>query len=138
MNALPKVHIGITFVKIECNLVIIWYEVTLLCIIPPILILESNFWYFFYFAEAGMLKTVQNYLSRCHGSREIDKTKVRIKLNETSLFTISNMVFSLHFCQAQPQLQLKLSLLGWVSFNLAKSKTHHPPTQNSSEKNQHN
>ena len=31
------------------------------------------------------------------------------------------------YCQAQPQLQLKLSLLGWVSFNLAKSKTHHPP-----------
>ena len=27
--------------------------------------------------------------------------------------------------------------LGWVSFILAKSKTHHPPTQNSSEGTQH-
>ena len=36
--------------------------------------------------------------SRCHGSQEIGKTKVRIKLIETSLFTILNMVVSLHFC----------------------------------------
>ena len=48
-------------------------------------------------AEAGMLKTVQNYLSRCHGSRETGEKKVSIKLNETSLFTILNMVFLLHF-----------------------------------------
>ena len=40
VNVLPKVHIGITFVKIECNLVIIWYKVNLLYIIPPIFILE--------------------------------------------------------------------------------------------------
>ena len=33
----------------------------------------------------------------------------------------------IEFCQAQPQLQLKLGLLGWVSFNLAKSNTRPPP-----------
>ena len=44
----------------------------------------------------------------------------------------------IRFCQAQPQLQLKLSLLGWVSFNFAKSSTHPPPTQNSSEDTQYN
>ena len=52
---------------------------------------------FLNFTEAGLLKTVQNYLSGCHGSRKIGKTKGRIKLNETSLFTILNMVLSLHF-----------------------------------------
>ena len=39
-NALTKVWGGITFVEIECNLVIMWYKVTLLYINPPILILE--------------------------------------------------------------------------------------------------
>ena len=63
---------------------------TLLFIIPPILILKQKYCYFFNFAGTGLLKTVRNYLSRCHESREIGKTKVRIKLNETSLFNILN------------------------------------------------
>ena len=47
-----------------------------------------------------------------------------------SFFSYSRFARSSHlhnFCQAQPQLQLKLNLLGWVSFNLAKSNTN-PPT----------
>ena len=38
-NALTKVWVGITFVEIECNLVIIQYKVTLLYINSQILIL---------------------------------------------------------------------------------------------------
>ena len=50
-------------------------------------------------AWAGLLKTAQIYISRCLGSQKIGKTKVRLKLIGTTLFTISNMVFSLLFCQ---------------------------------------
>ena len=51
------------------------------------------------FASAGLLKTVQNYLSKNHGSREIRQIKVYIELIETTLFTIYNTVFSIHICQ---------------------------------------
>ena len=40
--------------------------------------------------------------------------------NQESLLNPKKSKFS---CQAQPQFQLKLSVLGWVSFILAKSKT---------------
>ena len=44
-------------------------------------------------AQAGVLKTVQNLFLRCVGSRENVKTKVCIKLFETSILTIRNLVF---------------------------------------------
>ena len=50
-------------------------------------------------AQAGVLKTVQNLFLGCNGSQENVKTKVYIKLFETSKLTISNMALSLNFCQ---------------------------------------
>ena len=79
VNVLPKVYIGITFVQIECNLVIICYKVNLLYIIPPILILEYKYCYFLILLRLDCW--------------ELYKT---IILNETSLFTILNMVFSFY------------------------------------------
>ena len=40
-------------------------------------------------AQAGVLKTVQNLFLKCVGSRENVKTKVCIRLVETSILTIS-------------------------------------------------
>ena len=70
MNVLPKVYIGITFVQIECNLVIICYKVNLLYIIPPILILESNFWYFLILLRLECWKL---YKTICQGVMEAEK-----------------------------------------------------------------
>ena len=53
---------------------------------------------FLSFAEDPLLRNVQKYLPMWNGSLEIWKTKVRIKMIETSFFTILNMLFSLHFC----------------------------------------
>ena len=78
VNAFTKVWIGIKFVYQSTN-----FD-TRIKILP-----------FLNFSWSGVLKILQNYISRCLGSREIGKTKVCIKLIETSLFTISNMVFSL-------------------------------------------
>ena len=50
-------------------------------------------------AQAGVLKTVNNHFLRCLGGRENLKTKIGIKIVETSILTISNMVYSLDFCQ---------------------------------------
>ena len=52
-----------------------------------------------------------------------------VMLGSGVFFALPRCLYSLlSYCQAHPQLQLKLSLLGWDSFNLAKSKTHPPPT----------
>ena len=54
---------------------------------------------FFDCGQTGVLKTVQNLFLGGLGSREKVKTKVCIISFETSKLTISNMAFSLHFCQ---------------------------------------
>ena len=64
-NSLPKVQLGITSVKSDS---FVYHSASFE---PRIEILL-----FLIFSEAGLLKTVQNYMSRCHGSREIGKTKV--------------------------------------------------------------
>ena len=46
-----------------------------------------------------MSETVQTHFSMCFGRREIEKMELCIKPVETSKYTISNMTFSLHFCQ---------------------------------------
>ena len=99
VDALTIGWIGITFVEIERNLVIMWYKV------DSFVYQSANFdprikiLFFLNFSWSCVLKIVQNYLLRCLGSREIGKTEVRINLIETSIFPISNMVSSLHFCQ---------------------------------------
>ena len=45
-------------------------------------------------AQEGLLKTTQNHILRCLGSRENVKTKRNITLVETSILTITNMVSS--------------------------------------------
>ena len=95
VNALIKVWLGTTFVEIECNLVFFLIQS------DSYVYQSANFdprikiSVFLHFAWAGLLKTVQNYLSRCLASWEIGKTKVCIKLIETSLFTILNVGLSL-------------------------------------------
>ena len=95
VNALTKEWIRITFVEIECNF--------------SLFIIQSDSYVYqsanfdprikitvcLHFAWAGLLKTVQKYLSRCLGSWKIGKTKMCIKLIETSLFTILNVGLSL-------------------------------------------
>ena len=98
-NALTKVWIGIIFVEIECDLVIKWYKVTFFLYQSANFDPGINILLFLNFAWSGVLKIVQNYFSRCLGSREIGKPKVCIELIETSICPISNMVSSLHFCE---------------------------------------
>ena len=94
MNVLPKVYIGITFVQIECNLVIICYKVNLLYIIPPILILEYKYCYFLILLRLDCWELYKLFFKVSWKPR--NWKKVRINLNETSLFTILNMVFSFY------------------------------------------
>ena len=70
VNVLPKVYIGITFVQIECNLVIICYKVNLLYIIPPILILEYKYCYFLILLR---LDCWELYKTICQGVMEAKK-----------------------------------------------------------------
>ena len=65
VNALTKDGNGITFVEIEC-------KVTLLYINPPILNKDIAI---FKFCLSWAVENVQNYFSRCHGSREIGEKK---------------------------------------------------------------
>ena len=74
VNVLPKVYIGITFVQIECNLVIICYKVNLLYIIPPILILEYKYCYFLILLR---LDCWELYKTICQGVMEAKKLETQ-------------------------------------------------------------
>ena len=71
-NALTNVWIGITFVEIECNLVIMLYKVTLLYINPPILILEWKYYFFHILLGLGWRKL---YKTIFQGVLEDEKLK---------------------------------------------------------------
>ena len=96
-NALTKVWIGIIFVEIECDLVIKWYKVTFFITI-------SEFWSwnkYIAFSKLLDLGCWKLYKTIFQGVLEAENWPIKlcIKSIETSLFLISNMVSSLHFCQ---------------------------------------
>ena len=78
-NALTNVWIDIIFVEIECNFIIMWYKVYQSTNFDPRIKISP----FLNFAWSGVLKIVQNYLSRCLGSQKIGKTKYRLTLIDT-------------------------------------------------------
>ena len=106
--------IGITFVEIECNLVIMWYKVTLLYINPPILILEWKYCFFYILLDVGWRKLYKTIFKGVLEAEKLKKQKCASNWLKPhySPFQIwcPHYIFVSNFSNSNPRIKILLFL----------------------------